>query len=91
MVAVAQAVNDNELATSLFVKSAKECERLYFLALASSHGFRKADDGVRTRDPQLGMLMLYHLSYVRAAPRVAGRNGAGGAQFAPPADRELQP
>jgi hypothetical protein len=26
----------------------------------------KADDGVRTRDPQLGKLMLYQLSYVRA-------------------------
>ncbi|MEA2286352.1 MAG: hypothetical protein QOJ21_2395 [Solirubrobacteraceae bacterium] len=24
-----------------------------------------ADDGVRTRDPQLGKLMLYQLSYVR--------------------------
>jgi hypothetical protein len=28
--------------------------------------FPKADDGVRTRDPQLGKLMLYQLSYVRA-------------------------
>jgi hypothetical protein len=27
----------------------------------------KADDGVRTRDPQLGKLMLYQLSYVRVA------------------------
>ena len=26
---------------------------------------READDGVRTRDPQLGKLMLYQLSYVR--------------------------
>jgi SHS2 domain-containing protein len=26
----------------------------------------QADDGVRTRDPQLGKLMLYQLSYVRA-------------------------
>jgi hypothetical protein len=25
----------------------------------------KADDGDRTRDPQLGKLMLYQLSYVR--------------------------
>jgi hypothetical protein len=25
----------------------------------------RADDGVRTRDPQLGKLMLYQLSYVR--------------------------
>src|SRR5262249_5473937 len=29
-------------------------------------GFLEADDGVRTRDPQLGKLMLYQLSYVRA-------------------------
>ncbi len=28
----------------------------------------KADDGDRTRDPQLGKLMLYQLSYVRARP-----------------------
>jgi hypothetical protein len=39
--------------------------------------YGEADDGVRTRDPQLGKLMLYQLSYVRAwlndsasAPRV---------------------
>ena len=32
-------------------------------------GFFEADDGVRTRDPQLGKLMLYQLSYVRA-PRL---------------------
>src|SRR5690242_16964263 len=29
-------------------------------------GRSEADDGVRTRDPQLGKLMLYQLSYVRA-------------------------
>ena len=29
--------------------------------------FSRADDGDRTRDPQLGKLMLYQLSYVRAA------------------------
>ncbi len=28
---------------------------------------RKADDGVRTHDPQLGKLMLYQLSYVRVS------------------------
>jgi hypothetical protein len=27
----------------------------------------RADDGDRTRDPQLGKLMLYQLSYVREA------------------------
>jgi hypothetical protein len=38
---------------------------------AFSSGFRlvpgRADDGDRTRDPQLGKLMLYQLSYVREA------------------------
>jgi hypothetical protein len=38
---------------------------------AASHGermiFLRADDGARTHDPQLGKLMLYQLSYVRAA------------------------
>ena len=33
-------------------------------------GFSEADDGVRTRDPQLGKLMLYQLSYVRVSKRV---------------------
>ena len=31
---------------------------------------READDGVRTRDPQLGKLMLYQLSYVRVRLRI---------------------
>jgi hypothetical protein len=34
-------------------------------------GFLRADDGVRTRDPQLGKLMLYQLSYVRVRAIVA--------------------
>ena len=29
-----------------------------------------AGDGIRTRDPQLGRLMLYQLSYTRALPRI---------------------
>jgi hypothetical protein len=33
--------------------------------------FLRADDGARTHDPQLGKLMLYQLSYVRAALIVA--------------------
>jgi hypothetical protein len=36
----------------------------------SSGAFLKADDGDRTRDPQLGKLMLYQLSYVREAGSV---------------------
>ena len=28
----------------------------------------RADDGIRTRDPHLGKVMLYQLSHVRAAP-----------------------
>jgi hypothetical protein len=35
-------------------------------------GFLRADDGDRTRDPQLGKLMLYQLSYVRALAIVTG-------------------
>jgi hypothetical protein len=31
----------------------------------------QADDGARTRDPQLGKLMLYQLSYVRVPNRIA--------------------
>jgi hypothetical protein len=34
----------------------------------------RADDGDRTRDPQLGKLMLYRLSYVRARIRLAHRS-----------------
>jgi hypothetical protein len=34
--------------------------------------FLGADDGARTRDPQLGKLMLYQLSYVRPiGPKIA--------------------
>ena len=36
-----------------------------------SSGFLRADDGVRTHDPQLGKLMLYQLSYVRVERRIA--------------------
>ena len=36
----------------------------------------RADDGDRTRDPQLGKLMLYQLSYVRVALKIAGRAGS---------------
>jgi hypothetical protein len=35
-------------------------------------GLLRADDGVRTRDPQLGKLMLYQLSYVRVRVILAG-------------------
>jgi hypothetical protein len=38
----------------------------------------EADDGDRTRDPQLGKLMLYQLSYVRAAVRVPNCRSHGG-------------
>ena len=29
----------------------------------------RADDGIRTRDPHLGKVMLYQLSHVRTPPR----------------------
>jgi len=32
-----------------------------------SRGFEGADDGIRTRDPHLGKVMLYQLSHVRVA------------------------
>jgi hypothetical protein len=35
-------------------------------------GLCEADDGVRTRDPQLGKLMLYQLSYVRVSRILPG-------------------
>jgi hypothetical protein len=31
----------------------------------ASRGFFGADDGIRTRDPHLGKVMLYQLSHVR--------------------------
>jgi hypothetical protein len=31
-------------------------------------GGLRADDGIRTRDPHLGKVMLYQLSHVRKAP-----------------------
>src|SRR3954462_6259352 len=39
--------------------------------------FLRAGNGARTRDPQLGKLMLYQLSYPRVGPhRSAARSGA---------------
>jgi hypothetical protein len=40
------------------------------LRAALSSNATEADDGDRTRDPQLGKLMLYQLSYVREADSV---------------------
>ena len=34
--------------------------------LSRGYGLLEAGDGIRTRDPQLGKLMLYQLSYTRA-------------------------
>ena len=39
----------------------------YTLTESASTGRSRADDGIRTRDPHLGKVMLYQLSYVRAA------------------------
>ena len=46
----------------------------YFLVIAF---FLRAEDGTQTRDPQLGRLMLYQLSYFRKI--VVGKDG-----FEPP-------
>src|SRR4051812_3681559 len=51
---------------------------------AVSSAFLGADDGVRTRDPQLGKLMLYQLSYVRAPATIARPEAAGPAGWQAP-------
>ena len=43
----------------------------------------EADDGVRTRDPQLGKLMLYQLSYVRVPGRIAATKRGGSLRSRP--------
>ena len=43
----------------------------------AAQGSERADDGDRTRDPQLGKLMLYQLSYVRVALKIARRRAEG--------------
>ena len=53
-------------ADSLGASVAEEaCGRVGTGERASSGAFCEADDEARTRDPQLGKLMLYQLSYVR--------------------------
>jgi hypothetical protein len=47
-----------------------------FQTAAAGQGSERADDGDRTRDPQLGKLMLYQLSYVRVALKIARRRAA---------------
>src|SRR5262245_52789935 len=47
-------------------RSRQARERQSALKKPALGAFLEADDGVRTRDPQLGKLMLYRLSYVRA-------------------------
>ena len=45
---------------------------------ASANGVRRlrADDGIRTRDPHLGKVMLYQLSHVRVPAREPAPAGA---------------
>jgi hypothetical protein len=45
-------------------------DALYRLSYASDPHHLRAGDGARTRDPQLGRLMLYQLSYTRDFVRV---------------------
>ena len=40
--------------------------------LASRPLHRRADDGIRTRDPHLGKVMRYQLRYVRISPARSG-------------------
>jgi hypothetical protein len=50
------------------------CRRKARLPRSAEENNPEADDGDRTRDPQLGKLMLYQLSYVRAHPILAQRS-----------------
>ena len=63
-----------ELMTSSLprMRSTPELHRLFF----------RAEDEVRTRDPQLGRLMLYQLSYFRNV------NSVGGGGLEPPNPKE---
>ena len=38
--------------------------------MLTNHFFFKAGDGIRTRDIQLGKLVLYQLSYTRESQRI---------------------
>ncbi len=40
--------------------------------LKQQHFLLRAEDGAQTRDPQLGRLVLYRLSYFRISKRVGG-------------------
>jgi hypothetical protein len=42
-----------------------------------------ADDGIRTRDPHLGKVVLYQLSHVRAVRKFIRRPGGGQAPVEP--------
>jgi hypothetical protein len=43
---------------------------IWALRSALTSDFLGADDGIRTRDPHLGKVMLYQLSHVRLCPRI---------------------
>src|SRR5918996_5809099 len=53
---------------------------------AGQEVFRRADDGIRTRDPHLGKVVLYQLSHVRVAPSLSrGLPARGPETTSPPA------
>jgi hypothetical protein len=55
------------LDTSVSVSSGDpECQGTPSVLDISTH-HKRADDGIRTRDPHLGKVMLYQLSHVRSA------------------------
>ena len=58
------------------------------LTVSSRDGFRHlgADDGIRTRDPHLGKVMLYQLSHVRLLPGRAGQASRTGVRSETVAD-----
>jgi hypothetical protein len=51
------------------------------LTPALTCNFSGADDGIRTRDPHLGKVVLYQLSHVRTPPRGTQSLGTGTLAF----------
>src|ERR687891_463532 len=57
--------------------------------MGSYLGFCRADDGIRTRDPHLGKVVLYQLSHVRVEPILLSEAGGAEPGLAPPGGGQL--
>ena len=53
-----------------------------------NHLFLRAEDGAQTRDPQLGRLMLYQLSYFRKTKDLSSLKSVGKDGFEPPKSKD---